>query len=85
MKLKNLLKLCSRNKFAATLFGILVISIISSMVFVQSVYGQNALHQIFESSHMSDVLSETTDAAAATGVSADNSDLITKKRRVFLK
>ncbi|MEI8201249.1 MAG: CAP domain-containing protein [Eubacteriales bacterium] len=83
MKLKNLLKLCSRNKFAATLFGILVISIISSMVFVQSVYGQNALHQIFETSQISGVFSETPDAEDATGVSADNSDLVTKKQEII--
>ena len=80
MKLKNLLKLCSRNKFAATLFGILVISITSSMVFVQSVYGQNALHQIFETSQISDVFSEAPDASDPTGSSADNGILETKKQ-----
>ena len=68
MKLKNLLKLCSRNKFAATLFGILVITIISSMIFVQSVFGQNSIHQILETLQTSEVFStapETTIVMAA--------------------
>jgi len=72
MKLKNFLKVFSRNKGAATLLGILVISIISSMVFVQSVYGQNALHQIFETSQISDVFSEVPDAVNSSGTSTYN-------------
>lgn len=48
MKHKSFLKLCSGNKFAATLFGILVITIVSSLYFVQSVFGQNSIQQIFE-------------------------------------
>jgi len=72
MKLKNFLKVFSRNKGAATLLGILVISIISSMVFVQSVYGQNALHQIFETSQISDVFSEAPDAVNSSGTSTCN-------------
>lgn len=80
MKLKNFLKLCSKNKWAATLLGILVISIISSMVFVQSVYGQNALHQIFETSQIAEIFSVAPDAADSTGTSADNGVLGTKKQ-----
>jgi len=68
MKHKNFLKLCSGNKFAATLFGILVITIISSMFFVQSVFGQISIQQIMETLQTPKIFSaaqETTIVMAA--------------------
>ena len=68
MKRKSILKLCAANKFAATLFGILVITIITSMVFVQSVFGQNSIQQIMETLQTPKIFSaeqETTTVMAA--------------------
>ena len=68
MKHKSFLKLCSGNKFAATLFGILVITIISSMFFVQSVFGQISIQQIMETLQTPKIFSaaqETTIVMAA--------------------
>ena len=48
MKVRNLLLLLSRHRITVTLFGVLFITVISSLVFVQNVFGQNPLIQMYE-------------------------------------
>lgn len=51
MKVKHLLLLLSRHRITVTLSGVLIITIISSLVFVQNVFGQNPLVQMYETIH----------------------------------
>lgn len=51
MKAKHLLLLLSRHRITVTLSGVLIITIISSLVFVQNVFGQNPLVQMYETIH----------------------------------
>src|SRR5665648_40247 len=71
MNLKKLLKLCVGNKIAATLFGILVITIVSSMVFIQSVFGQTSIHQILETLQTPELFSEAFVSDDSAGASVD--------------
>jgi len=71
MNLKKLLKLCAGNKIAATLFGILVITIVSSMVFIQSVFGQTSIHQILETLQTPELFSEAFVSDDSAGASVD--------------
>ena len=48
MKARHLLLLLSRHRITVTLSGVLIITIVSSFVFVQNVFGQNPLIQMYE-------------------------------------
>ena len=70
MKVKTLLMFLSRHKIAATASGIIVISVATSLVFAQIVYGQNTLQQIIGTIQQP-TAAATTECVSIAQTSAD--------------
>lgn len=71
MKLKHLLLLLTRHRITVTLSGVLVITVISSLLFVQNVFGQNPLIQIYETIQPMAAASSSDTAAESMEPSSD--------------
>jgi len=71
MKVKTLLMLLSRHKITVTAFGIIIMSVATSLVFVQIVYGQDSLQQIIDTIHQPSLLV----AAESTSVLQTTADI----------
>jgi len=80
MKMKNLLQLCARHKLTLTLFGILVTSIFGSMFYIQTVFGQDPIHQMLDTFHTTAIVL-TTDKTTETTSPSDRSGVLAVERQ----
>ena len=83
MKVKTLLMLLSRHKITVTAFGIIIISVTTSLIFVHVVYGQNSLRQIIDTIQQPSLL-VTTESASVLQTSADIGAAIEKNECTVL-